>query len=40
MLAIIASAALQGIDAAPLYVEVNTGESGAPDLLILSIVSP
>ena len=30
MLATIASAALQGIDAAPVYVEVNTGESGKP----------
>jgi len=37
MLAIIASAALQGIDAAPVHVEVNTGESGVPDLLLVGL---
>ena len=37
MLATLASAALQGIDAAPVHVEVNTGESGAPDLLLVGL---
>lgn len=37
MLATIASAALQGIDAAPVYVEVNTGESGKPDLVLVGL---
>jgi magnesium chelatase family protein len=37
MLATIASAALQGIDAAPVYVEVNTGESGEPELVLVGL---
>jgi hypothetical protein len=32
MLATIASAALQGIDAEPVHVEVNAGEAGEPRL--------
>ncbi|HWA10798.1 MAG TPA: YifB family Mg chelatase-like AAA ATPase [Opitutaceae bacterium] len=37
MLATIASAALQGIEAAPVHVEVNTGESGKPDLVLVGL---
>ena len=37
MLATIASAALQGIDAAPVHVEVNTGESGEPELVLVGL---
>lgn len=37
MLAILASAALQGIDAELVHVEVNTGESGAPDLVLVGL---
>ncbi len=37
MLASISSAALQGIDAAPVHVEVNTGESGKPDLVLVGL---
>jgi magnesium chelatase family protein len=37
MLAIIHSAALQGIDAAPVLVEVNTGEAGPPVLILVGL---
>jgi magnesium chelatase family protein len=37
MLATIASAALQGIDAAAVHVEVNTGESGLPGLVLVGL---
>ena len=37
MLATLASATLQGIEAALVHVEVNTGESGAPDLLLVGL---
>jgi len=37
MLAILNSAALQGIDAELVHVEVNTGEAGAPDLIIVGL---
>src|SRR5882757_7200450 len=37
MLATIASAALQGINAAAVHVEVNTGESGEPGLVIVGL---
>ncbi len=37
MLATIHSAALQGIDAEPVLVEVNTGEAGAPDLILVGL---
>ena len=40
MLATIVSAALQGIDAALVHVEINTGESGEPDLMIVGPISP
>ena len=35
MLATITSAALQGIDAATVHVEVNAGEAGEPKLLMI-----
>jgi magnesium chelatase family protein len=35
MLATVCSAALLGIDAVPVQVEVNTGESGVPNLIML-----
>lgn len=37
MLATIGSAALLGIDAVPVSVEVNTGESGVPDLVLVGL---
>jgi magnesium chelatase family protein len=37
MLATIGSAALLGIDAVPVSVEVNTGESGVPDLILVGL---
>jgi magnesium chelatase family protein len=37
MLATIGSAALLGIDALPVQVEVNTGESGTPDLILVGL---
>lgn len=37
MLATIGSAALLGIDAVPVSVEVNTGESGTPDLILVGL---
>jgi magnesium chelatase family protein len=37
MLAVISSAALQGIDASPVHVEVNTGERGQPDVLLVGL---
>jgi magnesium chelatase family protein len=37
MLAICSSAALQGIDAALVHVEVNSGESGDPDLYLVGL---
>lgn len=37
MLATIASAALQGIDAEPVHVEVNTGEAGEPKLILVGL---
>ena len=37
MLATVHSAALQGIDAEPVLVEVNTGEAGAPDLVLVGL---
>ncbi len=37
MLATIASAALQGISAVPVHVEVNTGESGEPNLVLVGL---
>lgn len=37
MLATICSAALVGIDAVPVSVEVNTGESGAPGLILVGL---
>ena len=37
MLATIGSAALLGIDAVPVQVEVNTGESGVPDLILVGL---
>ena len=37
MLAIIHSAAVQGIDAAPVLVEVNTGEAGPPVLILVGL---
>jgi magnesium chelatase family protein len=37
MLATICSAALVGIDAVPVQVEVNVGESGAPDLFLVGL---
>ena len=37
MLATITSAALQGIDAEAVYVEVNTGEVGAPRLFLVGL---
>ena len=37
MLATICSAALLGIDAVPVQVEVNTGESGVPDLILVGL---
>jgi magnesium chelatase family protein len=37
MLAIIHSAALQGIDAQPVLVEVNTGEAGLPVLILVGL---
>jgi magnesium chelatase family protein len=37
MLATICSAALVGIDAVPVTVEVNTGESGQPDLILVGL---
>jgi magnesium chelatase family protein len=40
MLATIASAALQGIDAEIVHVEVNTGEAGEPKLMMISYISP
>lgn len=38
MLAILTSASLQGIDAELVHVEVNTGEAGAPDLVMVDRV--
>lgn len=40
MLATIASAALQGIDAEIVHVEVNAGEAGEPKLMLFGLVSP
>jgi magnesium chelatase family protein len=37
MLATIGSAALVGVDAVPVSVEVNTGESGQPDLVLVGL---
>jgi magnesium chelatase family protein len=37
MLATIGSAALLGIDAVPVSIEVNTGESGVPDLILVGL---
>src|SRR5882757_849334 len=37
MLATIGSAALLGIDAVPVSIEVNTGESGIPDLILVGL---
>src|SRR5690606_16897716 len=37
MLAIIASAALQGIEAELVHVEVNTGEAGEPKLILVGL---
>jgi magnesium chelatase family protein len=37
MLATIGSAALLGIDAVPVQIEVNTGESGVPDLILVGL---
>jgi magnesium chelatase family protein len=37
MLATIASAALQGIDAVPVQVEVNSGEAGDPKLILVGL---
>src|SRR3954464_15684628 len=37
MLATIASAALQGIDAELVHVEVNTGEAGDPKLILVGL---
>jgi magnesium chelatase family protein len=37
MLATIGSAALLGIDAVPVSVEVNTGETGTPDLILVGL---
>lgn len=37
MLATLKSAALQGIDAELVHVEVNTGEAGAPDLILVGL---
>ena len=37
MLSTIHSAALQGIDAEPVLVEVNTGEAGTPDLILVGL---
>ena len=37
MLATIHSAALQGIDAKPVLVEVNTGEAGPPILILVGL---
>src|SRR6185312_11994480 len=37
MLATLASAALQGIDAALVHVEVNTVEFGLPDLILVGL---
>ena len=37
MLATVHSAALQGIDAEVVLVEVNTGEAGAPDLILVGL---
>ncbi len=37
MLATIGSAALLGIDAVPVQVEVNSGESGMPDLILVGL---
>jgi len=37
MLATIGSAALLGIDAVPVQVEVNTGESGVPNLILVGL---
>jgi magnesium chelatase family protein len=37
MLAILTSASLQGIDAAPVHVEVNTGEAGSPELIVVGL---
>ena len=37
MLATIGSAALLGIDAVSVQVEVNTGEAGTPDLILVGL---
>ena len=37
MLATVHSAALQGIDAEPVLVEVNTGEAGPPELILVGL---
>src|SRR5437660_12726459 len=37
MLATISSAALQGIDAEPVHVEVNAGEAGEPKLILVGL---
>jgi magnesium chelatase family protein len=37
MLATIGSAALLGIDAVPVQIEVNSGESGIPDLILVGL---
>jgi magnesium chelatase family protein len=37
MLATVHSAALQGIDAEPVLVEVNTGEAGVPELILVGL---
>ena len=38
MLATIGSAALLGIDAVPVSIEVNTGEHGIPDLILVGLI--
>ncbi len=37
MLAVVSSGALQGIDAIPVQVEVNTGESGEPRMILVGL---
>ena len=37
MLATILSAALQGIAAEPVQVEVNTGEAGKPEIILVGL---
>lgn len=40
MLATVGSAALLGIDAVPVQIEVNTGESGIPNLMLFVEITP